>query len=244
MDLVEGRLLALPARIALEHDDAARLHGLDAVGAGARQHVGGDLGDVLRLHRLTRDDQAGARGQRREPQRLERLLEDDDAGMRAGDLDLVELLPVGAVAHLVGGIGDALVGELDVVGGDLAVAVAPHHALAEFEADAGRRLLHDLAGELLLPLPFLAGHHADQALPDRAHDVVVDGAEAPARIQRLDRLFAAALQDLEAALGDHFAVGKCRCRGGAGGGREEVPARDHIESHITPPVRFVGELWT
>ncbi len=90
------------------------------------------------LDRLLRDDPAAEHGKGRRHERRERLLEDDRALVRALDRHLLESSPVSLVRRLDGGRREArraLVGELHVLGRQLAVPAVELDALLELERE-------------------------------------------------------------------------------------------------------------
>ena len=129
------------------------------------------------LDRLLRENEAAEDGQGRRHQRRERLLEDDRPRVRVGRPDLLKRRPVALVRRVDRRLrqpGGALVGELDVLSGQLAVAAVELDTLLQLEGEleaVGRGLerlrqqVHDL------PRPWLV---RDQTLEDTDADDLFD----------------------------------------------------------------------
>ena len=195
MDLVPFRLFARPVGIAREHGALLRQPFLQEVAAALRRRLRVELA-ARRLHRLARDDPAGAEHQADVPQRRERLLQHDHAGFLVLHLDMVERRPVAGIGRFRLRVGHALEGELHVVGGDRAEAVGPHQAVDQRELDMRVVDLLQARRAVQLPGPFVAGLHAGETDEDVAHDVVFRRRLAVGRVEVLDVAVGAHPQDL------------------------------------------------
>ena len=185
LDLLEAAGLAVPVRVAHEREALLGLPALDHIGPGGRRRLGRVAAARL-LDRLLAHDATRARRQRARPERREGLLEHDHSGILVAHLDVVELGEVVGVLRLLGRIGDALVAELDVVGGHLAEAVREHDARPQGELDMRRVDLLDRRRPGRPPAPNVADLVVDQLGVDAAHDVALGLRLAVRRVEHLE----------------------------------------------------------
>src|SRR5690606_23860347 len=139
---------------------------LEVIWARACRRLSGDI-PTDRLDRPFAENVAGVPGQRRREERGERLLENDRPGSRAGDLDMVERRPVALVGGFVRRVGNALEGELDILGRHLAEAIGPSDAGPKRELNMRRICLLDRFRRVEAPFPGFAWLVCDQPAVDR-----------------------------------------------------------------------------
>ncbi len=223
--------------MALEQRAALALERGELVGTGA-DRLGRDLGAAL-LDRLLGHDAAGDVADRDVEQVRARLREHDAARVRAGDLDALEIDPVALVGAFLGARrrhGDALEGELHVLGGHLAEPVGEHLAGLEAELDdRGRGLLHLRCGvELEFGRVRLLLH---QTLVHGANDVAVPGTGSLGGIEvgevavDAHRDGGARTRALRLRVGSRGDAAHEACGGGSG---EDLPAV-HFDGHLSSP---------
>ncbi len=189
------RLRSLVTGVGLQHDLLLRLEGGDAVGAGP-DRLGLRLLAQL-LDRLAGDDAAGSVGQGDPPEGGRRLLQVNPARVLAGDLDLFQRAPVALVRRFLASWcrdREPLEGELDVVGGHLAVAASEHLSRLQRELDQCVADLLDLLGGVELDVEIRL--QGDEPLEDAGDDVGIMG---PGPERRVDDIGIAANARGEAA---------------------------------------------
>ncbi len=185
---VIGGVRLPPHRVArLEVDEAVR-SGPDRLQVGGRLAA---LGPPERVEDMLGENSAAVAAEGIGPERLG-LVEGDLDGVAVDPVDLRDLV-VGAAAHRGGGrVGDELVGEDHVVGGDR-LAVVPGHALLEAPRDRG-----EIASEpAVLHARGLRGQDRDhvavgieagQRLVEDPGGVLVLGAGREVRVEQRGRL--------------------------------------------------------